>query len=501
VAGTAIERVLPDEQATVALGQDLAAALKPGDLLLLQGDLGAGKTTLARALIRAMAADYALEVPSPTFTLVQTYDTRIPLAHFDLYRISAAEELDELGLDEALAAGAALVEWPERAEGRLPSGATTIRLSDHGDGRLAIIGAPDPALARIRRSLAIRDFLDRAGWEHATRAHLTGDASARAYETVSLPGCDDQIVMNAPPLVPGPPIRGNRAYADIVHTAKTVDAFVAIDFLLASGGIAVPEIVAQDPDRGLLLISHLGSGSFLDAGEPVAERYAAAARLLAVLHGRTWPQAAEAAPGRVHAIPSFDREAMLIEAELLLDWYLPFARGEAATPQEREAFAAAWNAAFDRLAGCEESLVLRDYHSPNLIWRPERQGHDRLGVIDFQDALVGPAAYDVASLALDARVTIPPDLERATVEAYAAARAAAGPFDRAAFERAYAIMGAQRNSKILGIFVRLDRRDGKPAYLKHLPRIRDYLGRTLGHPALVEVRDLHRRLGVMEDKP
>ena len=501
MAGTAIERVLPDEQATVAFGQDLAAALKPGDLLLLQGDLGAGKTTLARALIRAMAADQALEVPSPTFTLVQTYDTRIPLAHFDLYRISAAEELDELGLDEALAAGAALVEWPERAEDRLPSGAVTIRLADRGEGRLAIIEAAGEALHRIRRSLDIRDFLDAAGWPHVTRAHLTGDASARAYETVSLPGRADHIVMNAPPLVRGPPIRDGRSYADIVHTARNVDAFVAIDHLLASGGIAVPEIAAQDLDRGLLLISHLGSGNFLDAGEPVAERYAAAAELLAFLHGRKWPRAAEAAPGRLHAIPPFDREAMLSEAELLLDWYLPFARGDGPTPSERQAFAAAWSAAFDRLAGCEESLVLRDYHSPNLIWRPERRDRDRLGVIDFQDALVGPAAYDVASLALDARVTIAPEFERATVEAYTAARAAAGPFDRASFDRAYAIMGAQRNSKILGIFVRLDRRDGKPQYLKHLPRIRDYLGRTLAHPALAEIRDLYRRLGIFGDTP
>ncbi len=150
----------------------------------------------------------------------------------------------------------------------------------------------------------------------------------------------------------------------------------------------------------------------------------------------------------------------------------------------------------DRLDGCETSIVLRDYHSPNIIWRPERQGRDRLGVIDFQDALIGPSAYDVASLALDARVTIPARLERSVVSAYAEARAAAGAFDRSAFDAAYAIMGAQRNSKILGIFVRLDRRDGKPAYLRHLTRIREYLARTLAHPALAEVRALYGRFGL-----
>src|SRR5262249_36877298 len=156
---------------------------------------------------------------------------------------------------------------------------------------------------------------------------------------------------------------------------------------------------------------------------------------------------------------------------------------------EREAFIGAWNTALDRLDGAEKTLMLRDVQSPNFIWRPDRQDLDRLGVIDFQDALIGPAAYDVASLALDPRVTMSSEMERAVVEAYVSAR---GPhFDLPAFEEAYAIMGAQRHSKILGLFVRLDRRDGKPIYLKHLPRIRDYLRRSFGHPVLSEVRDMY----------
>src|SRR3990170_8901424 len=116
----ALERHLRDERATVRLGEDLAMALRAGDVLALSGDLGAGKTTLARGLIRAMAGDERLDVPSPTFTLVQSYETRVPLHHFDLYRLTSPSEFDELGLDELLATGAALVEWPERASERLP---------------------------------------------------------------------------------------------------------------------------------------------------------------------------------------------------------------------------------------------------------------------------------------------------------------------------------------------------------------------------------------------
>jgi aminoglycoside/choline kinase family phosphotransferase len=160
-------------------------------------------------------------------------------------------------------------------------------------------------------------------------------------------------------------------------------------------------------------------------------------------------------------------------------------------------YAAAWNGVFDRLDSAEKTLVLRDFHSPNLIWRAERAGHDRLGLIDFQDAAIGPAAYDVASLAMDARVDVAPELEHATVEAYCAARAAQGGFDRAGFDIAYAAMAAQRNSKILGIFVRLNLRDGKPGYMKHLPRIRDYVSRALAHPALAELRTFYEKAGML----
>jgi tRNA threonylcarbamoyl adenosine modification protein YjeE len=129
---------LPDEAATVSLAEDVAAILAPGDVVALPGGLGAGKTTFARALIRAIADDAALEVPSPTFTLVQTYaGGRLPIAHFDLYRLGSGEELDEIGLDDAIGEGAALIEWPERLEGRLQGDRLDIEiaLADDANGR------------------------------------------------------------------------------------------------------------------------------------------------------------------------------------------------------------------------------------------------------------------------------------------------------------------------------------------------------------------------------
>jgi N-acetylmuramate 1-kinase len=376
-----------------------------------------------------------------------------------------------------------------------------IELTHRDEGRLARISGSEAILARIGRSLEARDFLERSSWTGADRAHLAGDASARSYELIESARKAPAVLMNSPPLVLGPPVRGDKAYAEVAHTARTVSAFVAVDRMLHEAGIAVPQIYAQDLDRGFLIIEHLGSDSFLGPrGEPIAERYEAVAELLAELHLRSWPSQAEAAPGVAHVIPPFDRAAMMIEVELLLDWYLPAMVGREASGVEREGFEEVWNAALDRLSDTETTLMLRDVQSPNIIWREERSGFDRIGLIDFQDALIGPSAYDVASLALDARVTIPEELERRTVETYVRARRKAGSFDRAAFDEAYAVMAAQRNSKILGIFVRLHRRDSKPAYLKHLPRIRAYLRRALTHPALAEMREFYERQGFLEER-
>lgn len=493
---------LPDEAATVRLGEDIAMALKPGDTLALAGDLGAGKTCLARALIRAIADDAMLEVPSPTFTLVQSYDDlRLPVAHFDLYRLSGPDEMEELGLDEALAGGAALIEWPDRAGDMLPDGTIHLALSHEGEGRRAELRCDGPAGERIARSLAIRAFLAASGWGAAARRFLTGDASARAYETATLGG-ETRVLMNAPRMPDGPPILDGLPYSRIAHLAEDVVPFVAIARALRDKGFAAPAIHAADLDRGLLLTEHLGPPVFLNGnGAPVRARYEAAARVLAALHACPWPRAMTVAEGIVHHVPDYDRRAMRIELDLVPSWYWSFARGSMPDADARAAFVSGWNAVLDRLDGCETSLVLRDYHSPNIIWREDREGLDRVGLIDFQDAMIGPAAYDVASLAQDARVTIDPDLEMAIIDAYCDAREAAGPFDRTGFGTAYAIMAAQRNSKILGIFVRLDRRDGKPGYLRHLPRIRDYLSRVLGHEALAPIRGVYAGLGIVADGP
>ncbi|MFC5586674.1 tRNA (adenosine(37)-N6)-threonylcarbamoyltransferase complex ATPase subunit type 1 TsaE [Nitratireductor kimnyeongensis] len=492
-----LERFLPDEDATTLFGEDIAVALRAGDVLALKGDLGAGKTTLARSIIRALADNPDLEVPSPTFTLVQNYEARIPVHHFDLYRLGDPDELEELGLFEAAEEGIALVEWPERAGERFAD-AIRIELHDRGEGRLAVIAGPEGAMLRLERSFAIRDFLNKAGEVRAHRAFLLGDASLRAYETVTTRTGARRILMNAPERRDEPLLECGRPYSRIAHLAQSVAASVAMANAIRARGFSAYQVYAQDLETGLLLTEHLGETPFLSPeGEPVAERYVEAARLLAALHRYAWPEELPVNDQVTHQLPPYNGEALGIEVSLLTDWYMPFMAGRPANDAERAGYMERWNRLFTRLEDFEKNLVLRDFHSPNLIWRAEREGFDRLGLIDLQDAVCGPAAYDVASLALDARVTMPEALERAVVEAYCAARAEQGPFDRTAFDEAYAICAAQRNSKLLGTFVRLEQRDHKPFYIKHLPRIRAYLRRAMRHPALDELRTFYEEAGFL----
>jgi N-acetylmuramate 1-kinase len=484
---------LADESATARLAEAVAAVARIGDVILLSGDLGAGKTAFARALVRAIAGTPDLEVPSPTFTLVQTYDLeRLPVAHVDLYRIEAAGEVDELGLDEARSERLVLVEWPERAEGRFKGDRLEIALSldpAMPEARRARLTGSGDWAGRLGRLAVVRDTLDRLGYGAWQRRHLQGDASTRRYERLGFEG-GTAVLMDSPAM-PDPGI-GAVAYSRIAHLAESVMPFAAIARELKARGFSTPEILAADFDAGVLVIEDLGYQTVLDAaGRPDEARYRVAVEALAALHAMELPETATAAPGIVHRLPRYDLEAFLVETSLLLDWFAPFATGTPPSGEAAAEFRALWR---DLLSGLTDPLrhrtwALRDYHSPNLMWLPEREGFARIGILDMQDGLIGPAAYDLASLVYDARVDIPEAMSRDLYAHYIAARRATGTaFDAEGFGGEFAILAAQRNTKILGIFARLFLRDGKSGYLRHLPRISNYLDLALAHPVLAGLK-------------
>jgi aminoglycoside/choline kinase family phosphotransferase len=222
-----------------------------------------------------------------------------------------------------------------------------------------------------------------------------------------------------------------------------------------------------------------------DPPKPIESHYRTAVDALLALHALKLPETLPVhGRSQPHRIPSYDLDALMIEAELLLDWYLPHI-GVTISDSARADFITLWHTALRPVLDAPATWSLRDYHSPNIIWIPGREGTGRIGMLDFQDAVLGSPAYDLASLLQDARVDIPDAMEVALLDYYVRARGEAVPnFDSAAFIQHYATLTAQRATKILGIFARLNHRDGKPQYLRHMPRLWGYLRRSLAHPAL-----------------
>jgi aminoglycoside/choline kinase family phosphotransferase len=312
------------------------------------------------------------------------------------------------------------------------------------------------------RTALSRAFLQRAGWGDATRAKLAGDASFRKYERLNRNG-EPAVLMDAPP------------------PQEDVRPFTRIARHLADLGYSAPRILAEDTEHGFLLLEDLGDDLFarlLTSGGDERSLYEAAIDFLLDLHEH--PAPADLAP--------YDDMRLIEEAQLFTDWYLPALTGRETPDNIRQAFRflfgiLAPEVGMDATPG-KRILVLRDFHAENLIWLPRRSGPARLGLLDFQDAVAGHPAYDLVSLLEDARRDVDPDLAEAMLQRYIAGSG----MDNADFRRAYAILGAQRNIRIIGIFTRLWKRDGKPQYQAFMPRMWGLLERDLAHPALTDLR-------------
>jgi tRNA threonylcarbamoyl adenosine modification protein YjeE len=486
---------LANEIATAQLMADLALLIGPGDVITLSGDLGAGKTTAARALIRYLANDDDFEVPSPTFTLTQTYELpSYPLLHADLYRISDSSELEEIGLAPLPEGTLCLIEWPERAPDMLPPDridiALTHRASLGSSARAAEITGFGAGAATVMRLIALRRFLNMSGQADAQRRRMPGDASTRSYSRL-IGGDRSLILMNSPPRPDGPAIYDGKSYSAAVHLAEDVKPFVAIANGLYERGYSAPAVYNADLESGFLITEDFGAATFIagDPPAPIAPRYQAATDMLAALHGEVLPETLPITPQLAYDIPRFDLEAMMVEVGLMLEWYLPD-RNVTLPPRAHAEFILIWRELLAKALQAPRTWMLRDFHSPNLIWLENRESIARVGMIDFQDAVIGPAAYDLVSLLQDARIDVPEDIEIAMLARYVGRRRTTDPsFDPSAFAETYAAMSAQRNTRLLGTFARLNRRDGKPHYLRHQPRIWTYLTRAFAHPSLAALRE------------
>lgn len=489
---TTIERQLQSQAETEALAAELSLFAQAGTVILLVGGLGAGKSTFARAFIQALASPgAAFEIPSPTFTLIQTYDeTRIPVTHADLYRLTSASELDELGLEDLLPSHIILVEWPERLALEATAGSLRVTIDGHGTVRSVRLEGQGAWSWALQRNEAISQFIAASPWRGARREFLEGDASLRRYETLKGEG-PPVILMDMPARPDGPPVKNGKPYSAIAHLAEMIDAAVAVNEQLCRMGYSAPRVHRCDLDRGLAIIEHLGSKVYarmmLD-GADMREPLSAAVELLADMALRDWPSEIPVPGGDRHSIQRYDRQAQEIEVGLLPMWFWPYLHRTEVPAAVRDEFEHEWARVLPLADPVSPIWALRDYHSPNLLWLPERHGIARVGLIDTQDCLLGHPAYDLASLLQDARVDIAFERADELFDHYCTLRSKQGAFARREFETAYAVLGAQRASKILGIFARLSKRDGKHGYLQHMPRVSRVLERNLQHPALAGLK-------------
>ncbi|KIC49772.1 phosphotransferase [Tateyamaria sp. ANG-S1] len=296
-------------------------------------------------------------------------------------------------------------------------------------------------------------FLAEAGWGEAPRVLVAGDASNRKYERLSLNG-RSRILMDAPP-----------------EKGEDVRPFVDVTNQLRDVGLSAPEIFAQDAEHGFLLIEDLGDDLFarLIKAQPSLETplYEAATDVLLHLHRAATPN-----------LPRYDAKVMTDFACLAFDWYQRGATGSV-DASARSAFAAAMEEALSPLDAATPVLIQRDYHAENLIWLPDRHGVQRVGLLDYQDAMLGYPAYDLVSVLQDARRDVSVEVHRAMLDRYIAKTGV----DAAAFGDAYALLGLQRNLRILGVFARLSLAYGKPHYVDLIPRVWGHIITNLAHPS------------------
>ncbi len=313
------------------------------------------------------------------------------------------------------------------------------------------------------RDAEIARFLDTNGWGEARRAPLAGDASFRHYIRLT-DGARRAILMDGPP------------------PQENVRSWIAVARHLGGLGFSAPRVFAADADAGLALIEDFGDDTYtrlLDGGGDERTLLALAVDVLIALHRIPWDRAVPL------SLPPYDDLRLFEEAGLLVEWYAPAVMAELPEAAASGYFDL-WRQLLPVARAVPETLVLRDFHVDNLMGLAGREGTDACGLLDFQDAVSGPVSYDLISLLEDARRDFQPGLADEMMDRYLAAFP---DLDPDAFAASTAILAAQRNAKIIGIFTRLARRDGKPAYLVHIPRVWRLLEGDLTHPVLAPMQD------------
>ena len=476
ISDSYISRDLSDLEKFV---RELSPLLIKGDVVALNGQIGSGKTTLAKLLINNLTQTPIEDIISPTFTLCQTYNRdALEIVHYDFYRIESEVELLEIDLHESLKDKICIIEWANKFSDLLPKDRIEILIECANTERvynITPLGRFKEAIININK---MENFLCNLDIKFTELKKLPGDASNRKYFRVIRPD-DTMILMDA---TQENDIRGKTGLSN------GVDDFIVIGEYLDSIDVRVPKLIARNKIDNMILEEDLGEYCYTDilTKDNYRKLYSPAIKTLIHISDIKHPKNISK-DSNPHYLQDFDLDIYLNEAEIFIDYYWPFINGKICSADEKQEFILIMAGVHSNLTD-DKTLMLRDFHSPNLMFLENESGFKKCAVIDFQDALFGHPLYDLVSLTNDARYTINEDHEKYLIELYKKDFSFNNfQFDNFSFMQQYQILGVQRSIKILGIFARIAILESNQNYLVHMPRVINYIKRIMHSGSIPEL--------------
>ena len=453
------------------LAKELVPLLNEGGVMTLNGQIGAGKTTLAKLIIQELTQTPLEDIVSPTFNLYHTYNRdNLEIAHYDFYRIESEIELLEIDLNESLTDKICIIEWADKFRDLLPKDRIEIFITCKKNERVYRINPLGKFREVVSNRAKIENYLGGLDINFTELQRLPGDASKRNYYRVMSPD-NTMILMDA---------TQESNIKSKTGLSNGIDDFIKIQKYLDSIDVRVPKLIVRNRIDNILLEEDLGEYSYADmlTKENYQKLYNPAIKTLIHISNINHPKNIST-DSNPHYLKEFDLDIYLNEAEIFIDYYWPFIHGKQCNADKKQEFTHVMGEVYSNLTD-DKTLMLRDFHSPNLLFLENEDGFRKCAVIDFQDALFGHPLYDLVSLTNDARTTIDEHQEKYLIDLYKKDFPFNNfQFDSLSFIEQYHILGVQRSIKILGIFARLAILETNQNYLVHMPRVICYIKRIM----------------------
>lgn len=471
--------IIKDIKDTKLFTENLCKIIESNDVILLNGKIGSGKTTLARHIINQILQIDISEITSPTFNLYQVYENNNQkINHYDFYRIENDIDLQEIDLEDSLGEGITIIEWADKYQNYLPDSYLEIEILEIDCFRTYKLRGCGSFKNRINKHNSLVSFLSKFKKPIIKVEKIQGDASKRIYKRIQTK--EESLILMI--------YDEKEKKENPSKLSEQIHDYVSICQYLSDINIRVPKIYAVDYKNQFLIQEDFGDLKYSEIflKEDFRKLYEPAIDTLINIAKNECPKNIKTDQA-IYKFEDYDKNIYLSEVNIFIDWYWPYVKGSVCIDDIKLEFLEIWKNLLDKISD-DKSLVLRDFHSPNLIFQPHGNGIGKCGVIDFQDALIGHPLYDLVSLAQDARVSIKLDQEFFLIEYYMKNLNFKNyQFNNHEFMNQYNILGAQRALKILGVFARLSMAYQKHEYLIHIPRILDYINRNIRNESLTSL--------------